>query len=53
MKTIVVIAGLLIIALSFIYILKNPKQSMMDALMNKRKQAQKEQEEEKPFDQTE
>lgn len=40
MKTVITIAGLLIIAVSFVYILKNPKQSLMAALMKKRGKAQ-------------
>ncbi|MEY8297479.1 hypothetical protein AAK943_10955 [Emergencia timonensis] len=42
MRTIITIAGILIIILSFIYIMKNPKQSLMDALMAKRRQGKRE-----------
>ena len=42
MRTIITIAGILIIILSFIYIMKNPKQSLMDALMAKRRQGKQE-----------
>lgn len=42
MEKIITIAGVLIVILSFVYILKNPKQSLMDALMAKRRQGEHE-----------
>ncbi len=44
MRTIITIAGILIIILSFIYIMKNPKQSLMDALMAKKRRQGKQEE---------
>lgn len=49
MHTIIKIIGLIIIVLSFIYILKRPNQSLMEALMEKRRaQSQREQDEKEP-----
>lgn len=53
MKTIVTIAGLIIIALSFVYIMKNPNQSLMDSLMRRGNTSREEQEEDKEPDQKE
>lgn len=36
--------GLILIAISFIYLIKNPSQSMMDGLNKKRKKAEEQQE---------
>lgn len=46
MKTIVAIAGLIIIALSFAYLLKNPNRSLMDSLMHRDKESQEEEDKE-------
>ncbi|WP_419024728.1 hypothetical protein [Emergencia sp.] len=45
MDTIIRIAGVLIVILSFLFIMKNPKQSLMDTLMAKRRTTEQEKDE--------
>lgn len=40
-----IVLGLILIAISFIYLIKNPSQSMMDGLMKKRKKMAEDQNE--------
>lgn len=38
MQTVKIIIGIILVIASFVYIIKNPSQSMMDGLMKKRKE---------------